>query len=110
VIRILWVSRHDPLTEQIDELTQAFRDIEIEQYVDVVYNVGQLLEVYDEGLFDEMVVVLPVEIIRQLILHGIKPLKAVMRREKISWNEVRLEHHHFERITCLEIQSEPLLG
>ena len=81
MIRILWVSRHDPLTEQIDELTQAFGDIEIEQYVDVVYNVGQLLEVYDEGLFDEMVVVLPVEIIRQLILHGIKPLKAVMRRE-----------------------------
>lgn len=110
MIKILWVSRHNPLPEQVDELTSVFGDIEITQYTDVVYSVGQLLEIYDDGMFDEMVVVLPVEMIRQLLVGGVKPLKAVMRREKISWNEVRLEHHHFERITCLEIQSEPLMG
>lgn len=110
MIKILWVSRHNPLPEQIDELTLAFGDIEITQYTDVVYSVGQLLEMFDDGMFDEMVVVLPVEMIRQLLVGGVRPLKAVMRREKISWNEVRLEHHHFERIICLEIQSEPLMG
>ena len=109
-VKILWVSRHEPLREQLDELQQAFGDVEITRYCEVVYTVAQLLEVYDDGMYDEMIVVLPVESIRQLILMGVRPLKAVLHREVIGYGEVRLTHHHFERILYVDVQSVPLLG
>ena len=110
MIKILWVSRHEPLREQVEELEQAFGEVEITRYCDVVYNVAQLMEVYDDGEYDEMVVVLPVELIRQLVMVGVKPLKPVLHREVIGFGEVRLRHHHFERIMYIDYVSEPLIG
>lgn len=110
MIKILWVSRHEPLREQVEELEQAFGKVEITRYCDIVYNVAQLMEVYDDGEYDEMVVVLPVQLIRQLVMVGVKPLKPVLHREVIGFGEVRLRHHHFERILYIDYVSEPLIG
>lgn len=110
MIKILWVSRHKPLREQVEELEQAFGKVEITRYCDIVYNVAQLMEVYDDGEYDEMVVVLPVQLIRQLVIMGVKPLKPVLHREVIGFGEVRLQHHHFERILYIDYVSEPLMG
>lgn len=110
MVRILWVSRHEPLKEQVEELQQAFGEVEITRYCDVVYSVAQLMEVYDDGEYDEMVVVLPVQLIRQLVMMGVKPLKPVLHREVIGFGEVRLRHHHFERILYIDYVSEPLIG
>lgn len=110
MVRILWVSRHEPLKEQVEELQQAFGEVEITRYCDVVYSVAQLMEVYDDGEYDEMVVVLPVQLIRQLVMMGVKPLKPVLHREVIGFGEVRLRHHHFERILYIDYVSEPLMG
>ena len=110
MIKILWVSRHEPLREQVEELQQVFGDVEITRYCDIVYSGAQLVQVFDDGEYDEMVVVLPVELIRQLIIVGIQPLKPVLHREVIRFGEVRLRHHHFERIIYIDYVSEPLMG
>ncbi len=109
-MKILWVSRHEPLKEQVSELRQVFGNVRVDQYGEIIYNVAQLLKVYDDGLYDEMVVVLPVQIISQLLLAGVKPLKPVLHRQMVGGGEVRLVHHHFERILKLEYCSEVLVG
>ena len=75
-----------------------------------MYSGAQLVQVFDDGEYDEMVVVLPVELIRQLVIVGIQPLKPVLHREVIRFGEVRLRHHHFEGIMYIEYVSEPLIG
>ena len=68
------------------------------------------MEVYDDGEYDEMVVVLSVQLIRQLVIMGVKPLKPVLHHEVIGFGEVRLRHYYFERIIYTDYVSEFLMG
>ena len=45
MVKILWVSRHEPLREQVEELEQVFGDVEITRYCDIVYSGAQLAQV-----------------------------------------------------------------
>lgn len=109
--RVLWLSRHEPLPEQIDELKQAFGEsVEIIFEPVVVKSGEEVVELMKINNAQHIVVVLPLTLIEQLLKLGVKPIKAVMVRNiAIESNEVKFEHICFKIIEKIEIKTRTLI-
>ena len=96
--KILWVSRHIPSQEQIDELDKlGFSEIVVhKQRVDTAEKVVSLMR---KKKADDVMVVCPWDMLKDLLTLGIKPIKSVMK------NKARFVR--FERI--VEIKTEDVV-
>lgn len=96
--RILWFSRHKPMLEQARDLGEnVFHEtVEIIQKHKEIKNGLEVKEIMEEINADEVVVVLPINLISQLIAHGIRPYRAVM--ERVVGDKNKFRHKYFERI------------
>lgn len=115
--KIDWLSRHEPTEIQIRQLVDHFfgssglteMDAASLLKIDVISqsfnNVKEIINVV-KG-YDDVVAVLPINLISDLTKSGIKPIRAVMRRN-ISCSDVTFEHDYFERIIEVKIVSERL--
>lgn len=88
--RIIWLSRHDPLECQKEELKRLFGKIEL--LIDTLPFSGakDILERYKLANADEIVVVAPLSVIERLCKLGIQPLYAEM---KITRDDPDVESH-----------------
>lgn len=100
-MKVLWVSRHAPTKMQLKELSEIFGgDVEVVTFSTFVENGRMLVEKMRQEGCDEIVCVLPLHIISQLTVCGVRPIRAVMLNEK-----GKLVHSHFERIISIDIKS-----
>jgi hypothetical protein len=109
--RILWLSRHKPEEEQIKELREKLGYIEIIQKSVTVSSIDEIKQLMEEVQAQEMVVVLPPNLLAELTnpKHGLpKPIRAVMNRIVHENGEVEFKHSHFERVERVEIITKPL--
>ena len=106
--KIVWLSRHDPQKSQIEELKKFFGAVEIVQVSAVINNVSEIIKIMEENGAEEIVVVLPPNLISELLRLGVKPLRAVMERILHDDGSVEFKHSHFERIIKIEIITKRL--
>ena len=72
------------------------------------------MTIFDDNQCQEMVVVLPVDILADLLSKlkkrqlSVRPIRAVMLRKVRKNGEVKNEFSHFERIVDLTIVTQPL--
>lgn len=105
-MKILWLSRHSATEEQVADLNRIFRGVEIVQVNKTVSNAQEVADIFNEVGADEMVVVLPPNILADLLNPKLglpKPIRAVMNREIRPDGEAVFSHSHFERIEKIEI-------
>ena len=107
-MRILWVSRHPPQKEQVDELNSIFGSVDIIFYPERISSAKEVADALIEKKADDLVVVLPQSMIADLTSMGITPIKAIMRRELKPYGEVVFHHQGFERIKEVTFTSEKL--
>jgi len=80
MVKILWLSRHKPLPLQEAWLIERFGvHTRIEQDPNPFSGADDIVQRFEEGEYDEMVVVAPLSVIAQLVQRGIKPLWAEMQ-------------------------------
>lgn len=111
---ILWVSRHPPTPEQIEELGTIMSDpnLVFTRHDKSVEKHEELLEIYTRGKFDDMVVTLPIELIGKLCRAGIRPIRTVhvMTGYENGTNMRLYKFLRFERIHAVTVKREPLKG
>ena len=125
MVKILWISRHEPLPAQEQELKEIFGEVEIIRYKFTVRDVDHVLALKKALKADELVCVLPLSILRQLCERGVHPLMAVMEAIHIcendpcpqfdpntDWIDPGSKRHYrfqkFERLLKIEIVTEPI--
>ena len=87
VTKILWLSRHEPEKEQIDELNEVFGEIEITQVKQFIKSIGHIVKLMGSE-YDEAVVVLPYSLRVQMVEKGLRPI--------VSVRSDRNEHLYFD--------------
>jgi len=128
--KILWLSRHDPEKEQIDELEEIFGEIEITQVKQFIKSIGHIVKLMGSK-YDEAVVVLPYSLRVQMVEKGLRPIVSVRseNNEHLYFDvflgycarTMPLRRYHkmykenscaelYERITDLEKKIESLRG
>lgn len=91
--KLLWVSRHIPNQEQIDAL-DALGFSEITVHRTRVNSAKRIKELIEEDKADDVMVVCPWDMLKELIAMGIHPIKSVMsKKEKFV---------RFERVVSIE--------
>ncbi len=112
---ILWVSQHRPLAKQIAELRRLFgNDAEVDHDISSFENADDIKHRFEEGGYDEMVVVAPLWVNYQLCDLGLKPLWAEMEEttnrsdaDVVAKNRY-YRFNRFRRITGVVIQFQEL--
>ena len=114
-MKILWLSRHNPLPVQVAELRRLFGEsVEIRQDVCSFQNAEEVVRRFREGGYDDLVVVAPLWVILRLTELGIKPLWAEMdqvgnRQEAhLSYGGRHYRFSRFRRIIAVEVVFEEL--
>ncbi len=118
-MRILWLSRHVPQPAQTAELERVFGQVEIVQQSVTLDNnprkgAAQVLDMMKLAETPELVGVMPVAHLAALTREGVQPIRAVMSRTPTGRTldngeiEYKFKHQRFERITKVEIVTEPL--
>lgn len=87
--KILWISNtdypHEPLESQVNELKRLFGDdVQLDVVAKTIETPTDILKVYKQKFYDEMIVFAPAHIIRTLNEWGYRPLHAEMRQVGIS--------------------------
>ncbi|MBO0887473.1 hypothetical protein J2P12_00070 [Candidatus Bathyarchaeota archaeon] len=77
--KIIWVSRHAPLKSQISELERLFPKHTLVIEKRPFSSAEQIVKRFREAEGDEMVVVAPWSVMRQIIKLGIRPIYAEMK-------------------------------
>ena len=108
VVRVLWLSRHAATEEQRKELERIFGTVHIIFRSETVPNGKRVVEIMDEQDIDELVAVLPVNILAELLRLGIQPIRAVMERELLDDGNAVFHFKHFERLREVKIETEKL--
>jgi hypothetical protein len=115
--KIMWVSQHAPTPRQITTLEALFPSHHLIIDPRPFGGADDIIARYHEAQADEMVVVAPLTVIRELIKRGIKPLYAEMRQVPCNSKhaEVRLPNGRrcwrfirFQRITAVNVKLEPI--
>jgi hypothetical protein len=108
--KILWLSQHQPLPRQIEELKRLFGDVEVLQDVSPFQNAEEITRRYKEGGYDDLVVVAPLSVIARLSELGLKPLWAEMKQIR-SRSEADLSYRgrfyrfiRFRRIKAVKLE------
>jgi len=117
--RILWLNRHRPTSYQINQLENYFGAITLIERVigfdtDPQIGVDQIQQLMTIEQADEIIAVVPLSHVAELIKRGIKPLRAIMKREPTdsinNRGEIEFDYIHegFEKITSASITSEKI--
>lgn len=110
-MNILWLSRHAPTSKQMTELKKIFGNkIKIRQ-VSTTISSGEevlaLMKLYD---CQEVVAVLPINLLEQIVTLGVKPIRAVMDRKFRKDGKAEFIFSHFERVEKIEVDTKLLGG
>lgn len=90
-MKILWVSRHEPLESQRRELKRLYgEDVIIDQHDKPYANAAEILKVYRRGFYDEMVLVAPLSVCKVIVSYGIKPLSSEMAQLEADDPDIEL--------------------
>lgn len=110
VTRILWLSRHAPMPEQVAELERCLGRVEIVPVGETVSSAERVGELLDAHRCTELVAVLPVDLLAEVcaIRPGLRPIRAVMERRVEPDGSTSYRHRSFERITRLVLERESL--
>lgn len=113
-MKILWLSKHEPLPVQVAELGRLFGEVELCQDVNPFANAEEVLRRYQEGGYDDLVVVAPLSVIARLCELGLHPLWAQMEQVR-SRSEADLSYRgrlyrfdRFRRIKAVELLFEEI--
>ena len=106
--RVLWLSRHAPTKGQTEELKRILGACEIIQVSKTVNNGKEVKDLMRENQCDELVAVLPLNILQQVISQGIQPIRAVMQREVRDDGSVEFYFQHFERVLEVMVKTKKL--
>ena len=108
-MRILWVSRHYPTDEQhlsLEEIMQERIDFVVcSQSVPDAKVIIPLMKQYE---CDDVVVVLPLNILSDLCSLGVKPIRARMDRNVKPTGDTTYKHATYERILKADVLFEQL--
>ena len=112
--KILWLSRHQPLSSQVEALCRHFEKIKMVQDAEPFSSAEEIVSRYRKGGYDEIVAVAPMSVISKLVDLGIKPLWAEMIQVN-SQAEAEVEANgrfyrfvRFRRIKALRFEFEEL--
>lgn len=78
--RIVWMSRHPPTPSQLTELDRLFPAHTLVVEAQPFSGADQIVGRYHAAKGDEMVVVAPWTVIRELVKRGLQPIYAEMRQ------------------------------
>ena len=107
-MRVLWLSRHSPTPEQESELQKKFgRDTDIIEVSATVSSGQEVIDLMKRYKCDEVVAVLPINLVAEVVALGVKPIRAIMIRRLLK-DGVEFQFSHYERIEKVEIVSTPL--
>ncbi|MDR1032662.1 MAG: hypothetical protein LBL84_01470 [Candidatus Nomurabacteria bacterium] len=118
-MKILWMSRHEPLQSQLLELKRLFGEVEVVQETRPFDSAEQIAERYRKGGFDDIVIVCPLSVAARLVDLKIRPLWAVMPQvDSASKAELtmprkngRVDYYQFDRfcrVKALQLELEEL--
>ncbi|MCL6442103.1 MAG: hypothetical protein K6T83_01330 [Alicyclobacillus sp.] len=116
-LRVLWWSRHPPTEGQITVLEQRLapeRGVELVQINRSAQSAKEIVNTFLAVGADEMVVVLPLDILAELMMEldsrglTVRPLRAVMDRTVHAGGDVLFCFRRFERILRVEVETCPL--
>ena len=90
-MKVLWMSRHQPLQSQVDVLDRVFGACEVVQDPNPFEDASDIIERFKGGGYDEIVVVAPLSVIARLTEADVRPLWAEMETidEKTSMNTIQ---------------------
>jgi hypothetical protein len=108
MMKIAWMSQHSPLPEQIAELERLFGSFELMQDVNPFEHADSICRKLRLAGFafgsDELVIVAPLSVLREICKRGIYPLRAVMERiGERQWKFLR-----FQRVKSVDLNTEEL--
>lgn len=103
--RILWLSRHEPDEEQVEELEFKFGPVEIIRESNYYSDSEEVIDLMDKVDADELVVVLPIDYLSEIVDRGVQPLIAIMRRYYNSNDKAEFSHERFVRVNDLELEN-----
>ena len=106
--KVLWLSRHKPSALQQKVLEEKIGEVDIFPLTANVRDASEVHELMAAGGFEEIVAVLPINILADLTERGIYPIKAVMNRHQNITGETRFKFSHYERIKKVVIENENL--
>lgn len=106
--RILWISRHPPQETQIKDLELAFGLVEIVEHAETIKNAKEIQELMAKEDCNDVVAVLPLNLLSDLVKMGIRPIRAIMKRTIDESGEAHFEHDYFERILNIFVETIPL--
>jgi hypothetical protein len=104
-MKILWISKNNPMQEQLDALKVLFPAAQIEVDTRDVRNTEELVARIRSGKYDEIVAVIPWSMLKQLLSRGIYPLYAKIERDKNG----SMRHVGIERVESIDMKTRPLL-
>lgn len=109
--RIFWVSRHKPLSSQVEWLRERFGEVEIYQDPEPFDSAEDIYARFRRRRYDEMVVVAPLSVIAKLTELGVRPLWAQMELVDPSEAEVvasgrGYRFREFRRIAGITVDYE----
>lgn len=109
-MNILWLSRHEPTVKQKEDLMRIFGNgITLVKKSVSVRNGREVVEMMKQEDCEEAVVVLPINIIQQIIEHcNVMPLRAVIDRSFREDGAPIFEHVCFERVRLVTVVTERL--
>jgi hypothetical protein len=114
---ILWISRHEPLPTQRDELARLFGPHELQTDVNSFREASDIARTIRETGAHEVVCVAPLSVLQKLLEFGIRPLTARMERCQPEHAEVvmpgrrglrYLKFRGFRRLTSIEMAYEEI--
>ena len=107
-MRLLWLSRHDPYDDQVNELKHIFDDdLEIVVSPNPVKTGAEVVQLMKRANCDEVCAVLPINLIEEIVELGVQPIRAQMHRITTS-EGVNFIHDYFYRIKKIDIVREVL--
>jgi hypothetical protein len=111
-MKVGWLSRHQWTEDQKKDLAKGLGikegEIELSQEAATFNSSKEIVSMIKEKNYKEAVVVLPINLIGDLLKEGIQPLRAFMIRKLNEDGTVTFNHSHFERVIKVEVETKRL--
>lgn len=112
---IVWMSRHKPTSTQLVELARLFGKHKLVRDRRSFSGADEIVARFKEYGGDEMVLVAPLSVAKEIVRRGIKPLWAKMQQIPCEdpYVEIRTKGRcyrfiRFERLAAIDIKLDPL--
>lgn len=77
--RVVWMSQHSPVPSQIAALEKLFPHHELHHDIRSFSGADEIIKRFRDIKGDELVVVAPLSVVREIVKRGVRPLYAEMR-------------------------------